>query len=476
MPHRPARAARWFPLALLLAMPTTTGQPNAPAGAGSPPAAGLAATPVMLAQSAVAQAGVAAPGRGAPAAAGDHAVARLPEAAPGDGAIIRAALTAPDASVPEAPPAPRRVSVIVQRGDTLARILADAGVAMAEAAPALAALTEVFPARGLQPGQALALGFDGPGEPGRLVALDLEAEPGRRVAAAVGATGAWTAAEEETEGLRHLVLARGEVRGALITSLQNAGLPPPLAVGLVRLLAHEVDFERDLHPGDRFTILFERFRDAGGGLLREGEIVHLDLFLAGRRIALWRHETEAGEADWYDAEGRSLRRAFLRTPLDGARLTSSFGMRRHPILGFTRMHHGVDFAAPRGTPVYAAADGEVVEARSLRGYGRTVRLRHAGGAETLYAHLSRFTPGLRPGRRVRQGEVIGQVGSTGLSTGPHLHYEVHLAGEPVDPAGVPSAARARLAGRALQAFLRDRDALRTQLARLAPKEEVAWAE
>jgi murein DD-endopeptidase MepM/ murein hydrolase activator NlpD len=229
-----------------------------------------------------------------------------------------------------------------------------------------------------------------------------------------------------------------------------------------------VDFQRDIQPGDRFSVLFERFRDGDGDLLGHGRVLHAELVLSGRRIAFWRHELRDGTTDWFDAEGRSLRRAFLRTPLDGARISSGFGMRNHPVLGFTRMHRGRDFAAPSGTPVYAAANGTVISARHEGAYGRIVRLRHAGGVETRYAHLSGFARGIAPGRRVRQGDVIGAVDSTGLSTGPHLHYEVVIAGRAVDPAR-QTARSVQLAGRDLAAFHAARRTLAQQAAGIGPR-------
>jgi len=388
---------------------------------------------------------------------------------------VVASLPTPGQPRPAEPePAPLSLRVLtVERGDTLTQLLAGAGIETAQAEPALDALTSLFPARSLQPGQALTLRLDT--EDGdALLGLDLEAAPGRVIHVSRTATG-WTAKEKQAEQYRHLVLAQGKVRGALVTSLEAAGLPASLAARLVRLLAHEVDFQRDLQPTDRFTVLFERFRDADGTLLRDGDIVHAELLLSDRHLSLWRYETEAG-VDWYDDEGRSLRRAFLRTPLDGARLSSGFGMRQHPILGFTRMHHGVDFAAPTGTPVYAAADGIVEQIGTRGGYGRTVMLRHNGRTETLYAHLSAYARGLKRGSRVRQGQVIGRVGTSGRSTGPHLHYEIRQAGKPVNPSTATPKAMVKLQGRDLVAFLNARNALQTQLAHLAPMEEVAWAE
>jgi murein DD-endopeptidase MepM/ murein hydrolase activator NlpD len=465
-------ARRWFPLALCFLLPATPPAqrvletPSAAAGTLEPGASPLThAAPSQVA---------ALTGNGAPL----HAPAAPAAIGPVPGGVD-------NAPAPSDPAAPRTVTV--RRGDTLAEILTEAGIDRADAEAALAALTEAFPAHKVQPGHVLILRLD-PKDATHLTGLTLEPEPGRRIRAD-RAAGRWTVAEDRTEEARRLVLARGEIRdgAGLAPSLQRAGLPPPLALALVRLLGHEVDFQRDLQPGDRFTVLFERFRDAAqGSLLRDGALVHVELQLSGRRLAWWRHPIAGGEEEedaWFDEEGRSLRRGggLLRTPLDGARLSSAFGDRAHPILGFTRLHRGVDFAAPSGTPVFAAADGTVEEVGFQRGYGRTIRLRHAAGGgevETLYAHLSGFARGLKPGAAVRQGEVIGKVGASGLATGPHLHYEVRIAGQAVDPARATAVARGRerLEGRALAAFHRVRGEIQAQLAGLAPFQEVAWAE
>jgi len=284
----------------------------------------------------------------------------------------------------------------------------------------------------------------------------------------------WTTPDAR-ESRRHLVLIRGTVRGALASDLAAAGLPAPLAEELVRLLAHAVDFQRDLHPGEGFAVLFERFRDEDGAPLGEGAILHAGFTLGRGSLAFWRQATEAG-ADWFDDGGRSLRRLYLRTPLDSTGVTSAFGLRDHPVLGFTRMHQGVDFAAPIGTPVHAAADGEVAEIGFAGGYGRRIILRHPDGAETLYGHLSAFGLGLKPGDRVRQGSVIGLVGASGVVTGPHLHYELTVAGRKQNPAHARIAPASQLEGEALDSFRATRQLLLAALEGLEPRQELASAE
>jgi murein DD-endopeptidase MepM/ murein hydrolase activator NlpD len=275
---------------------------------------------------------------------------------------------------------------------------------------------------------------------------------------------------------KHLVLVQSGIEGSFLQALLAGGVPEPLAHDLIRVLGHELDLQRELRPGDHFSVLFERYRADTGGFLRDGRVLHASFRVSGRDLAIWRHETADGDADWFDGNGRSLRREFLRTPLDGARITSGFGVRQHPVLGFTRMHQGVDFAAPTGTPVVAAADGTVTFVGPRTSYGRTVTLRHPGGTETLYAHMSAFAPGLAAGQQVRQGQTIGRVGSTGLSSGPHLHYEISRDGRQVNPATVGSGTAARLAGPDLASFQATQRQVQAWLGRMQPMQELAMAD
>jgi murein DD-endopeptidase MepM/ murein hydrolase activator NlpD len=368
--------------------------------------------------------------------------------------------------------APERM-LVVRSGDTLAGLLGGAGVDSGDVHRLVVALQDLFPPRALRPGQEIAITLD-PSRDDALAEFEIEPSPGRTIRATLQGE-QWQVEEILAPKQRMLVRVAGKVEGGLFPAMTASGMPPGLALSLIRALGHEIDFQRDLQPGDSFAVLFERFRDDEGALLGHGRVLHAELMLSGRRLAIWRHTTRDGTADWYDAAGRSLRRAFLRTPLDGARVSSGFGMRSHPILGFTRLHRGTDFAAPTGTPVYAAAHGTVIAARYERGYGRIVRLRHASGVETRYAHLSRFARGIAPGRQVRQGDAIGAVGSTGLSTGPHLHYEVIVQGRPVDPAR-RTAQSVQLAGRELTAYRTAQRSLSHYAAALSDLTEIAMAE
>ncbi len=363
--------------------------------------------------------------------------------------------------------------MVVRPGDTLAGILLGAGIDRAVVHGVVGATATLFPPRSLRQGQEVAVTLDAARDDA-LVAMEVNAAPGRTIRARLDGE-RWHAEEVIAPQQRMLAVAAGSIDGGLFPAAVAAGLPPGLALAVVRMMGHQVDFQRDIQPGDNFAILFERFRDTEGGLLGHGRVLHVELELSGRRLAYWRHEGRDGSADWYDEQGNSLRRTFLRTPLDGARISSGFGPRNHPVLGFNRFHRGTDFAAPSGTPVYAAANGTVLSARHEGDYGRIVRLRHAAGTETRYAHLSRFARGIGPRKAVRQGDVIGYVGSTGLSTGPHLHYEVVIAGRAVNPAQHVSRP-VRLAGREQMAFQAARRALALYAARLAGEAEIAMAE
>jgi murein DD-endopeptidase MepM/ murein hydrolase activator NlpD len=397
-----------------------------------------------------------------PAAAAEPAEAT---AAPGD--------DQPGEMPAAADPEPAEQTLTVGRGDTLIGLLVSAGVDRAEAHAALVALGRVFPPQTLRPGQEVTV-RTAPDDDSRLVSISLDPAPGHTVL--VERRGeAWVAEEARLPESRHLARIETRVERGVFPALVDAGLPPNLAHAVVRAMSHRVDFQRDIREGDTASVVFERLRGPEGELLRHGRVLHATLTLSGRSIEIWRREAD-GQVQWYDSAGRPLAGGLLRTPLDGARISSRFGARRHPILGYTRMHTGLDFAAPAGTPVYAAADGVVESVRFERGYGNVVRLRHQGGMRTLYAHLSRFAPGMHAGMRVRQGQTIGRVGSTGMSTGPHLHYEVHIAGRAVNPATASPPPPPALAGRAAAEFHAARRALSAQIALLARgREEIALA-
>jgi murein DD-endopeptidase MepM/ murein hydrolase activator NlpD len=385
-------------------------------------------------------------------------------------------LPAPDAALAAAPLPPgsqaTRLTVTAQRGDTLARLLLDAGVGRNDAQAVLDSLAGVFNPRDLKPGHEILLSFvpEAPGgfgasipggfavaPPGRsLGKLDgvlLAATVDREVAVRALPDGGFTAETIVKKVNRLLTRTDGAIAGgSLMAAGTQAGVPPGVMIELIKILSFDVDFQRDIHPGDRFDLLYERFQLADGRLVRGGEVQYAALTLGGRKLRLYRYQDTRGFTDYYNELGHSVRKALLKTPIDGARLSSRFGMREHPILGYTTMHRGVDFAAPAGTPIYAAGDGAIAEIGDNGGYGRYVRVKHGNSYATAYAHMSVFARGLKQGSRVRQGQVIGYVGSTGRSTGPHLHYEVLRDGSQINPVSVKFPSGEKLAGAELARF------------------------
>jgi len=360
----------------------------------------------------------------------------------------------------------------VGRGDTIMGLLLQAGLAQDEAHAAAQALREVYDPRDLRPGHELVLTFRAGGdEDGKACfeGLKMQVDVDRNILVQRGENEEFVALEEQWELQRVPAVAQGRIESSLYEAAVQSGLPAPVLMQMIRAYSFDVDFQRDIHPGDTFEVLFERQTDLEGVPVREGPVLYANLQTKGRSLKIFRYTALDGETDFFNEKGHSVRKALMLTPIDGARISSGFGMRRHPILGFSRMHKGLDFAAPTGTPIMAAGNGVVVEAGRKGNYGITVVLRHPNEYRTLYAHMSRIARGVTPGARVTQGQVIGYVGSTGMSTGPHLHYEVLYRGKHVNPASVVSPPGRTLAGKDLERFKRFTLELKGQYAALADK-------
>ena len=215
-----------------------------------------------------------------------------------------------------------------------------------------------------------------------------------------------------------------KITNSLYQSATSLKIKPNIIIEFARLYGFQVDFQRDIWKNDSFQIIYEEFYNEDGKIIETGNIIFANLSLQNEALKLYRHEYEKNKIDYFDENGKSMRKTLMKTPINGARLSSSFGKRKHPILGFTKMHTGTDFAAPTGTPILASGDGIVTRAQWCGGGGNCVKIKHNRVYQTVYAHMSKFGRGIKKGTRVKQGQIIGYVGSTGLSTGPHLHYEV----------------------------------------------------
>lgn len=368
--------------------------------------------------------------------------------------------------------------VAVKSGDTLMNVVLKVGVPRGQAHDAIVALRKVFDPRKLRPGQELTVKYIPKATSDdeiELRSLRLRINAYQDYIVNNDASG-FDAKEHKSPLTTELVRRQGVIDSSLIMAGDNAGLSLPVMFDLVRLYSWDVDFQRDIQTGDRFDVVFERVSTLDGEVVREGNILYANLILSGHELPLYRFEYAPGQFDYFDPKGGGVRKALMKTPVDGARLSSRFGRRRHPILGYTRMHRGVDFAAPMGTPIYAAGDGVIVQRGRNSGYGNYIRIRHNSQYSTAYGHMKAFKAGLHRGSRVKQGQVIGYVGSTGQSTGPHLHYEILAFGHQVNPLGVKLRAGRTLKGKQLKTFLAERLDIDRRVAVLAKPTTTADAQ
>ena len=223
---------------------------------------------------------------------------------------------------------------------------------------------------------------------------------------------------------KKIIFKEGKISQSLYGSAVKSNIHPNIIVEFARIYGFQVDFQRDIRKNDAYQIIYEIFQDEDGKIFETGKIIFANLMLSGQENSLYLFVDKKKNEEHYDLNGKSVRKALMKTPINGARLSSSFGMRKHPILGFNKMHKGTDFAAKEGTPIMASGDGKIIRARWCGGGGNCVKIKHNSTYSTIYAHLSKFASGIKEGVRVKQGRIIGYVGSTGMSTGPHLHYEV----------------------------------------------------
>jgi len=261
------------------------------------------------------------------------------------------------------------------------------------------------------------------------------------------------------------VVVKNIINNNLYSSAVESGVEPNIIVEFARIFGFEVDFQRDIRQGDWFEILYEKFEDDNNKVRDTGKIIYASMYVNGEEINLYNFKFKNVE-DFYDIKGKSITKSLMKTPINGARLSSSFGMRKHPILGYNKMHRGTDFAAPSGTPIMASGSGTITRARWCGGGGNCVKIKHNSTYETIYAHMKAFAKGIKEGIKVKQGQIIGFVGSTGLSTGPHLHYEVLVNGKKVNSQRLKLPSGKILSGEERNQFELDRIKIDLRLANL----------
>jgi murein DD-endopeptidase MepM/ murein hydrolase activator NlpD len=311
----------------------------------------------------------------------------------------------------------------VKSGDSLALIFARQGLSPQQLDRMMRADKSTAAFKRLMPGQQLKFQIDN----GELQQLVYKIDTLNTLSIRRDHQGEFTVATDTREMETRVTNTSGTIDSSLFLAGQAAGMSDNLIMELAGIFGWDVDFALDIRSGDHFTLVYEELY-LDGRKQRDGNILAAEFVNRGKSYRALRYVDASGRADYYSPDGRSMRKAFLRTPVDFTRISSRFGKRYHPTLKKRKNHHGVDYAAPRGTPIKAAGDGKLIYVGRKGGYGKTVIIQHGGKYSTLYAHMSRIKPGSRRGKRVRQGQIIGYVGSTGRSTGPHLHYEFRVNG------------------------------------------------
>ena len=392
-------------------------------------------------------------------------------------------------------PGVETTTVSLDKGDTLAGMLEDVGISPQDANAVVAAMGKDFNPRQLKAGQSFDLTYSvatidatgGAPKPAgqqttvvivnhkpvtvpvespdtgdrpedsqsisRLLSLHFSPSVDQDITITRTTSGTYTADIQKKELQLHRHRAGGTIDGSLYMSGMQAGIPAAVVQDMMNMFAYKVDLQRDVHPGDSFEVYYDYYYTPEGVPAKYGAISYAMITLSGKQIPMYRFQSDPNEpAEYFDSKGVSQKGLLMKTPVDGARISSGFGSRFHPILGYTRMHKGVDFAVPTGTPVKAAGAGTIDFMGWSNGYGNFVKILHGNGYATGYGHLSRFAPGMKRGAKVRQGQIVAYSGMTGMATGPHLHYETFVNGSQVNPLTLKMAQGRSLGGRDLRDF------------------------
>jgi murein DD-endopeptidase MepM/ murein hydrolase activator NlpD len=368
---------------------------------------------------------------------------------------------------------------IVQQGNTLGDVLMKSGIDRSAVASIVDATSQVYNLKKLRVGQEIELSFDALGvesDTTPLTALSFEIDPSHSISVMRQDDGTFAAKEVVANTRREHVRGEGVINSTLFETAQDAGIPIDVLGEMVKLFSYDVDFQRDIQKGDKFQVMYEHTVTDDGRPVRNLNIRYASMTLSGQQLKYYAHKQSDGSYDYYNDKGEGVRKALLRTPVNGAILTSGFGMRRHPILGYSVLHRGVDFGVPPGTPIMAAGDGVIEKREFQNGYGNYIRIRHSGEYSTAYAHMSRFGKGMAVGKRVRQGDIIGYVGSTGRVTGPHLHFEVFKKNTQVNPIAVKFPASEKLEGARMAAFRASQTETNQMFNALGTAQNIAAAE
>ena len=351
---------------------------------------------------------------------------------------------------------PSHKDIKIKSGQTIAGILQKEGLNGAQAYWATKALSEHYNVRKIRPGQKISIHYrqdqTDAGPQKHFDKLVLKLSPIKEATVKHLGEKEFKADLTEKELFERVHARKTQIETTLSGSAARANIPSAIVAEMIRIYSWNVDFQRDIRSGDKIEVLYEAKETKDGNYSQYGNILFANLSIRGRDYPIYRFKMDNGRIDYFEPDGISIRKTLMKTPVDGARISSGFGMRKHPVLGYNKMHKGMDFAAPTGTPIYAAGDGTIERAGRNGGYGNYVKIRHNSKLKTAYAHLHKIKSGIKSGTHVRQGQVIGTVGTTGRSTGPHLHYEVLLNNRQVNPRSVKLPTGEQLKGNELNRF------------------------
>ncbi len=342
------------------------------------------------------------------------------------------------------------VQLTVGHGDTFAKLLKREGFSGQEIHHMMVAMQPHYNPKNLHPNHIIELTRDP--KQGHFLVLAIRPQLGQEITVTPKDAGGYNAEKRNIKLEQTLRFAEGTIDGSLYQALITQGMPASMVQHMIMAYSYDVDFQRSIQLGDGYGVFFSTYKDPETGQERPGEILFAYLTLNGKTLPIYRFKSNSGEFKFYNDNGESVLKGLLRTPVDGARLSSHFGYRKHPVLGYNKLHKGIDFAAPTGTPIMAAGSGVVEKIGRWGSYGNYIRIRHDGGYSTAYAHMSRYAKGLRSGQRVRQGEIIGYIGATGRVTGAHLHYEVLHQNKHINPMKVKLIPATKLNGAELKRF------------------------
>ncbi len=359
------------------------------------------------------------------------------------------------------------VKLKIKSGQSLGPLLQKNGLSGPQAYKVTQAFSKVFKPRNVRVGQEFDLYF----EDDILTHLSFRPNIDKTIFVS-RSDDDYTAKVIESEFKMGSLRVKSTIENSLYLDASRLGAPDKVIQQFAKIYEYSVDFQRDIQPGDSFEMFFEVARDHKGNIIKAGDLLYTSFSPRGKTSNFYLYEDSKGRENFYDSKGKTAKRKLRATPINGARLSSRYGNRRHPILGYKKFHAGVDFAAPRGTPILAAGSGTVERANRYGGYGNYIRIRHSDGYKTAYAHLKNFARGIKKGKYIKQDQVIGYVGTTGRSTGPHLHYEVHHNGKKINPRRLSQLSGKPLRASEIAAFKKRRG----QIDALREKAEILQAE